>query len=362
MLKGHGRWNTVSSKFAKQPAAQFSTLPEGYAHFLAELKAEIQSAQIRAAVSVNRELMLLYWNIGRQILERQNAEGWGTKVVDRLASDLRAEFPELTGFSPRNIKYMRKLAEAYPSRGIVQQLVAQIPWGHNVRILDRVQDSAEREWYIRQTIEHGWSRNVMVHQIEIGLYHRQGKTTTNFDRTLPSPQSELAQQILKDPYHFDFLSLGKEVKERDLHRTLMEHLREFLLELGVGFSFVGSEYPIEVDGIDYRIDMLFYHLRLRCFVIIELKVGEFKPEHSGKMNFYLSAVDDMLRQENDHPSIGLILCKDKSKVIVEYSLRDTQKPMGVAAYKLTQNLPELLQTNLPTVEDLEQELSDRDRS
>lgn len=344
----------------QEPPAQLSSEPEGYAHFLSELKAEIRSAQVRAAVSVNRELVLLYWNIGRQILERQKAEGWGAKVVDRLADDLRTAFPEMKGFSPRNIKYMRRLAEAYPDLVIVQQLAAQIPWFHTCVLLDKVSDSAEREWYIRQTVEHGWSRNVMVHQIESGLYHRQGKTTTNFDRTLPSPQSELAQQILKDPYNFDFLSLGEDIKERDLHRTLMEHLREFLLELGVGFSFVGSEFPLEVDGTDYRMDMLFYHLRLRCFVIIELKVGEFKPEYSGKMNFYLSAVDDLLRHESDHPSIGLILCKDKSRVVVEYSLRDTRKPMGVAAYKLTHTLPESLQSNLPTVEDLEEELSRRE--
>lgn len=327
-----------------------------YAELLTELKARIRSAQLKAALSVNRELILLYWRIGRQILESQRQEGWGSKVIDRLSKDLRIAFPEMKGFSPRNLKYMRALAEAYPEEQFVQQPVAQIPWGHNVRILDHVRDPAEREFYIRKTIEHGWSRNVLVHQIESDLYHRQGKAIANFDRTLPAPQSELALQILKDPYNFDFLNLSEDVQERELERSLIHHLREFLLELGVGFAFVSSQYHLEVGGEDFYIDLLFYHLRLRCYVIVELKICDFQPEFAGKMNFYLSAVDDLLRHPDDRPSIGLILCKTRNRIIVEYALRDTQKPMGVATYQITASLPEHFKGSLPTVEELEVEL------
>lgn len=242
--------------------------PKGYDSFFKELKDRIQHAQLRAALSVNRELVLLYWSIGKDILTRQKEQGWGAKVIDRLAADLRKAFPHMTGFSPRNLKYMRAFAEAWPEEPIVQQLVAQIPWGHIVRILDYVKVPAEREWYIRQAIENGWSRNVLVHQIESGLYRRQGKALTNFAQALPTPQSELAQQIIKDPYNFDFLSLGKEAQERELERGLIEHIRDFLLELGVGFAFVGSQYPLEVDGQEFRIDLLFYHLKLRAYVVI----------------------------------------------------------------------------------------------
>jgi predicted nuclease of restriction endonuclease-like (RecB) superfamily len=347
---------TKPKAIVQEPLAQFSDLPDGYASFLADLKKQIQGAQVRAAVSVNRELVLLYWNIGKQILKQQQAQGWGTKVIERLSVDLRHAFPDMKGFSSRNLKYMRALADAFPDHSIVQQLAAQLPWFHLCKIIDRVKYPAERAWYISQTIENGWSRNVMVHQIDSGLYHRQGKTETNFLRTLPEPQSELAQQILKDPYSFDFLNLTKEIAERDLHKKLLEHLREFLLELGVGFSFVGSEYHLEVGGSDFYLDLLFYHLKLRCFVVLELKVGEFKPEYAGKMNFYLSTVDDLLRHKDDHPSIGLIICRDKNKAIVEYSLRDNSKPMGVAAYRLTSALPKQLESILPSIADLEREL------
>jgi predicted nuclease of restriction endonuclease-like (RecB) superfamily len=327
-----------------------------YAELLIELKAQIQSAQLKASLSVNRELILLYWRMGKQISERMKSEGWGSKVIDRLASDLRRSFPEMKGLSPRNLRYMRTFAETYQDELFLQQAVAKLPWGHNVRILDYVRDPAEREFYIRKTIEHGWSRNVLIHQIEGDLYHRHGKAIANFDRTLPAPQSELAMQILKDPYNFDFLSLSDEARERELERALIHHLREFLLELGVGFAFVGSQYHLEVGGEDFYIDLLFYHLRLRCYVVIELKICEFQPEFAGKMNFYLSAVDDLLRHPDDRPSIGLILCKTRNRIIVEYALRDTQKPMGVAAYQITASLPEHFKGNLPTVEELEVEL------
>jgi len=328
----------------------------GYDDFLSELKTRISHAQLRAAVAVNKELVLLYWQIGRDILHRQQQQGWGAKVINRLATDLQQAFPEIKGFSLRNLKYMRAFAQAYPDEQFVQQLVAQIPWGHNVRILDTVKDSVEREWYIKQTIQYGWSRNVLVHQIESQLYHRQGKAITNFDRTLPKPQSELAQQLLKDPYSFDFLNLGEEILERDLERALINHIRDFLLELGVGFAFVGSQYHLEVGGEDFYIDLLFYHLRLRCYVVIDLKIEEFKPEFSGKMNFYVSAVDDLLRHPDDQPTIGIILCKSKNKVIAEYSLRDMNKPIAVSVYQLRNNLPKGLQGNLPTIEQLEAEL------
>jgi predicted nuclease of restriction endonuclease-like (RecB) superfamily len=313
---------------------------------------------VRAALAVNGEVVKLYWQIGRSILERQRQYGWGAKVIDRLSADLRGAFPGMKGFSPRNLKYMRAFAEAYPEEQFVQQVVAQIPWGHNVRILDALAAPEEREWYARQTIEHGWSRNVLLHQIESGLYRRQGQALTNFERTLPAPQSELAQQLLKDPYTFDFLTLGEDALERDLERGLLERVRQFLLELGVGFAFVGSQHRLEVGGQDFYLDLLFYHLRLRCYVVIDLKVTEFQPEFAGKMNFYLSAVDEQLRHGDDEPSIGIVLCKTKNRVIVEYALRDTNKPMGVSTYQLTESLPKQLKGSLPSVEELEAELSE----
>ena len=327
-------------------------IAEGYDEFLRDLKERIRRAQVQAVLAVNRELVLLYWQIDRDILTRQQQQGWGAKVIDRLAADLRDSFPEMKGFSPRNLKYMRAFTKDYPDEQFVQQVVAQIPWGHNVRILDAVKDLAEREWYIRQTIQHGWSRDVLVHQISSGLYHRQGKAITNFDR-IPLPQSELAQELLKDPYTFDFLSLGEDALERDLERALIDHIREFLLELGVGFAFVGSQYHIEVGGQDFYLDLLFYHLRLRCFVVIDLKMSDFQPEFSGKMNFYLSAVDDLVRHPDDQPSIGIILCKSKNQVIAEYALRDMNKPIGVSAYQLQDALPPQMKGSLPTIEELE---------
>jgi predicted nuclease of restriction endonuclease-like (RecB) superfamily len=329
---------------------------DGYDDFLRELKERIRSAQVRVALSVNHELVLLYWQIGREIITRQQQQGWGAKVIERLARDLKAAFPEMKGFSRTNLLYMRAFAEAYPDQQIVQQVVGQIPWGHNIRILDAVKDFSVRLWYIQKTIENGWSRNILVHQIESGLYHRQGKATTNFENTLPKPQSELAQQLLKDPYNFDFLSLGKEAQERDLEKALIEHIRDFLLELGVGFAFVGSQYHLEVGNQDFYIDLLFYHLHLRCYVVIDLKIEDFKPEFSGKMSFYVSAVDDLLRHPDDQPTIGMILCKTKNQTIVEYALREMNKPIGVSTYQLRDVLPEQLQGSLPTIEQLEAEL------
>lgn len=331
-------------------------LPEGYESFVEELKDRIRSAQVRAALSVNRQLVLLYWRIGRDILNRQKQEGWGTKIIDRLSLDLAKAFPAMRGFRARNLKYMRAFAEAYPEEEFVQQVVARLPWGHQVRILDAVKDPSEREWYVRQAFENGWSRNVLVHQIDSKLYERQGRALTNFDRTLPEPQSDLAQELLKDPYHFDFLSFGPELLERDLERSLIEHIRDFLLELGKGFAFVGSQFHLEIAGQDYFLDLLFYHVRLHCYIVIDLKIEEFKPEFAGKMNFYLSAVDDLLRQPQDQPTLGIILCKDRDRLVVEYTLRDLKKPMGVAEYRLTEALPERLRAELPTTDDLVREL------
>jgi predicted nuclease of restriction endonuclease-like (RecB) superfamily len=330
-------------------------LRKGYDEFYRNLTERIRAAQVRASLAVNRELILLYWHIGREILQRQDRAGWGAKIIDRISRDLRESFPAMQGFSPRNLKYMRAFAEAYPEPEFVQQVVAQIPWGHNVRILDHVKDPVERAWYARSAIEHGWSRNVLVLQIESGLHRRQGKAQTNFTAALPAPQSDLARQVLKDPYNFDFLTLAERSRERELESGLLEHLRKFLLELGVGFAFVGSQYPIEVGGQEFRIDLLFYHLKLRCFVVIDLKMRAFKPEYAGKMNFYLSAVDDLLRHKDDQPSVGLILCKSKNAVVAEYALRDTSKPIGISGFRVTEALPSDLKGSLPSIKELEDE-------
>ncbi|MGO8814891.1 MAG: PDDEXK nuclease domain-containing protein [Terriglobia bacterium] len=337
-------------------------VPEGYESFLKSLKERVQAAQLRAALSVNRELVLLYWSIGRDILSRQKDQGWGAKVIDRLARDLHSEFPEMNGLSRTNLLYMRAFAEAWPDESIVQQVVGQIPWGHNLRILDLLKDSDDREWYARAALQHGWSRNVLVHQIETGLRHREGKAQSNFTQTLPPGQSDLAQQVPKDLYNFEFLTLAKIAHERDLERALINHLRYFLLELGIGFAFVGSQYPIELGGQEFRVDLLFYHLRLRAYVVVELKAQDFKPEFSGKMNFYLSAIDDLLRHPDDQASIGIILCKSKNKVVAEYALRDLGKPVGISQYRFTEGLPKRLQESLPTVEQLEAELKDRTKT
>jgi predicted nuclease of restriction endonuclease-like (RecB) superfamily len=339
-----------------------SIIPEGYDEFLSDLKQRIQTAQFRASLSVNRELILLYWAIGREILARQKDDGWGTGVIERLAKDLRSAFPEMQGFSPRNLGYMKAFAEAWPEETILQQLVAKLPWGHNVRLIEQVKDADERLWYAEQILASGWSRSVLVMQIESGLYRRQGKAQTNFAATLPAPQSDLAQQLLKDPYNFDFLTLSKAAQEKDLETALLEHIRKFLLELGVGFSFVGSQHPLEVGGEDFRIDLLFYHLKLRCFVVIDLKMGPFKPEYAGKMNFYLSAVDDILRHPDDKPSIGLVLCKSKNRIVAEYALRDMSKPLGISEFRYLESLPDELKGTLPTVEELETELATEEKS
>ena len=329
---------------------------QSYAALLASIKERIRSAQIRAALAVNQELVVLYWTIGKEILTRQRIEGWGARVIDQLAKDLRRIFPEMQGFSPRNLKYMRALAEAWPDETIVQAPLAQLTWYHNLTLLEKLKSPEERLWYAQAAIQNGWSRNVLVMQIEGGLYRRQGKAITNFQTTLPKPQSDLAQQLLKDPYNFDFLTLATEAHERDLERGLLAHLRQFLVELGVGFAFVGSQVPLEVGGEDFRIDLLFYHLKLRAFVVIDMKTTPFKPEYSGKMNFYLAAVDDLMRHPGDQPSIGLILCKTKNRIVAEYALRNMTAPMGISEFTHLENLPEQLKGTLPTIQEIEAEL------
>ena len=333
------------------------TIPAEYGPFLEDLKTRIRTAQMRAAVAVNSELVLLYWNIGRRILAAQEAQGWGAKIVDTLSSNLSRAFPEMKGFSPRNLKYMRAFAEAWPQESIVQQLAAQIPWFHNCTILDKVKEPAIRQWYTEQAVVNGWSRNVLELQIKSRLHERHAAAATNFAITLPAPQSDLARNLLKDPYNFDFLGLGTEAREREIENALIVHVQKFLLELGVGFAFVGSQYRLEVAGEEFFLDLLFYHVRLHCYVVIELKATKFKPEYAGKLNFYLSAVDDLLRTGGDAPSIGLILCQDKNRVLAEYALRDMTKPIGVSTYELTASLPDEIRTSLPTIEEIEQELS-----
>ena len=334
--------------------------PEGYADWLVALKHRIHIAQQRATLAVNRELILLYWQIGVDILARQAEQGWGAKVIERLAHDLRHAFPDMKGFSRTNLLYMRAFAAAWPDQAIVQQAVGQLPWGHNLVLISKLKSAEERLAYAQKTLENGWSRNVLVMQIETHLLERQGAAVTNFEQRLPKPQSDLARESLKDPYRFDFLGLGDEAHEREIERALVQHVTEFLLELGAGFAFVGQQVHLEVGGDDFFIDLLFYHLKLRCYVVIELKAGDFKPEHLGQLGFYLTAVDRQVKAPEDQPTIGLLLCKNKNKVVAEYALGDKTQPMGIAEYKLQESLPETLKTNLPSIEQIERELQGGD--
>lgn len=333
--------------------------PGGYADWLAELKTRIHNAQQRAALAVNRELVLLYWQIGSDILQRQQREGWGAKVIERLAHDLRAAFPDMKGFSRANLLYMRAFAQAWPDRAIVQQAVGQLPWGHNLVLLGKLKNAEQRLAYAQRAITHGWSRNVLQMHIETRLLEREGKAVTNFDLRLPGPGTDLARQSLKDPYLFDFLRIGEEAGEREIEAALVQHITQFLLELGAGFAFVGRQVLLDVGGDEFFVDLLFYHLKLRCYVVIELKGGKFRPEHLGQLGFYLTAVDRQVKSEHDNPTIGLLLCKSKNKVVAEYALGDKAQPMGIAEYKLLQSLPAELQTSLPSIEQIEAELAER---
>jgi predicted nuclease of restriction endonuclease-like (RecB) superfamily len=389
-----------------------SLLAARYAALLAEVKQRVRAAQIKAAVSANRELILLYWDIGRAIVQAQKDKGYGKQVVEMLSTDLRREFPEMAGFTARNLWFMRAFFLAYADgKQILKQPVSEslrewspgvsssklkqsvsettslsqavtesadkvlsrragkiaeqppapllaLPWGHNIALLQKIKDPATRLWYAQTALEHGWSRNVLTLQIESRLHRRQGKAITNFSLTLPAPQSDLARQTLKDPYIFDFLTLDAAARERELELGLLEHIQKFLIELGVGFAFVGRQYRLKVSGEEFALDLLFYHLGLRCFVVVDLKMEAFKPEFAGKINFYLSAVDDQLRRADDQPTIGLLLCKERNRLIVEYALRDVKKPIGVAEWRtrLVESLPKKLQSSLPTVAQIEAEL------
>ncbi len=333
-------------------------LPADYATLLTELKQRIREERVRVVLAANAAMVLLYWDIGRTILQRQAQEGWGAKVIDRLSADLRREFPDMQGLSPRNLKYMRAFAAAWPDRHIVQEVLAQITWYHNIALLDKLDAPEVRLWYARKAHEEGWSRNILVLQIERRLHERQGKAITNFAATLPPADSDMAAQIFKDPYLFDFLGTADPRRERELEQSLIDHIQRFLLELGAGFAFVGRQVLLEVGDRDFFVDLLFYHLKLRCYVVVELKAGPFDPAYVGQMNLYLSAVDDLLRHPDDKPTIGLLLCKGKDRLVVEYALRDVTKPIGIAEWetRLMATLPEELKRSLPTVEELEAEL------
>lgn len=335
--------------------ADFS-LGATYADWLASIKARVQAARTRAVLAVHAEQIDLYLDIGRSILDKQSEEGWGKGVVEKLAMDLRNAFPDAKGFSMANLRHMRKLAEVCAEEVNLSQLVRDLPWGHNLVLLYQLKTPEARLWYAREAIAHGWSRNILAIQIETGLLERQGKAISNFAATLPAPDSELVQQATKDPYIFDFLGVGQEAHERDIENALTEHITRFLLELGAGFAYVGRQVPIDVGGEDFFIDLLFYHLKLRCYVVLELKATAFKPEHAGKLNFYLSAVDAQLKHPADNSTVGMLLCKTKNDVVAEYALKDVDKPIGIAEYRLTEAIPENLRGSLPTIEELESAL------
>lgn len=329
-----------------------------YLEIIETIRAEIRGAQYKATLSVNRELTMLYYNIGKIINVHK---AWGNKFIDNLATDIKLSFPDAKGYSVRNLKYMAKFAATYTDDEFVQTVSAQIPWSHNTLILDKVQSAEQQEWYIRKTAENGWSHSVLTHQIESGLYERQviAEKISNFKNRLPSPQSELAMQTMKDPYVFDFIPFREDMVERDIENALVQDVTKLLLELGTGFAFLGNQYHINVGGDDFYIDLLFYNISLRCYVVIELKTGEFKPEYAGQLNFYLSAVDGILKREDDNPSIGLLLCKSKNDLVAEYALKDMSKPMGVSSYKITRKLPEELVKQLPSVEDIQKRIKDK---
>ena len=325
---------------------------ESYEHLIQALKQEISNARIRAHLAVNKEMILLYWKIGKKILERQNDEGWGTKVIDNISNDLRKEFPEMKGLSYQNISYMKQFAVEYSDESFLQQAIGEIPWGHNITIFSKIKEQDQRIWYAKKTIENGWSRNVLSIQIQTNLYVRDGKSINNFSSTLPAAQSDLASAIIKDPYNLEFLGIQDKILERDLENKLIDNIRKFLLELGQGFAFIGNQYHIELEGEDYYIDMLMYHVKLKCYVIIELKTGKFKPEYAGKMNFYLNLMDRKVKDDSDNPTIGIILCEDKKGITVEYAIEGINKPIGVSQFKLTETLPDQLKQYLPSAEEL----------
>ncbi|MCX7099025.1 MAG: PDDEXK nuclease domain-containing protein [Methylococcales bacterium] len=332
-------------------------LPTGYVDWLAQLKSQITQARQRAAFAVNAELINLYRQIGGEIVSRQAEQGWGSKVIDRLAYDLKDAFPDMRGFSTRNLKYMRFFAEQCPDGLIGQQPAAQLPWFHIVTLLTKLTDTEEREWYTLQAVQQGWSRTSLEVHIKNRLRQRQGAAVSNFAARLPSAHAKLAQEALKDPYLFDFLGLGDDAQEREIESALIRHIIRFLLELGAGFAFVGRQFRLEVDGDEFFIDLLFYHTRLKCYVVVELKATAFKPEHIGQLNFYLAVVDAQIKAADDQPTIGLLLCKKQNRLVAQYALSGIDKPIGVAEYQLLRDLPETLAGNLPSIAEIEAEMA-----
>ena len=368
-----------------------------YISFFADIKVRIREAQTKATLAANAQMIALYWDIGKIILEKQKQEGWGSSIIKRLSLDLKNDLPEMNGFSERNLWRMLRFANEYAilpqpvallenskkplltkfelelnivenqNNEKVNQLVAKldyhkllfsIPWGHHLLLIEKIKDLQIRFWYIQQVIYNGWSREVLASMLKSDAFSRKKSITNNFDSFLPSPQSDLVKQTLKDPYIFDFLTLTKPFTERELETELVTHIQKFLIELGTGFAFVGRQYHFEAGNEDFYIDLLFYHLKMRCFVVVDLKRGDFKPEYAGKMNFYCSVIDDILKHKSDEPTIGLILCENKKKIIAEYTLRNSTKPIGISEYELTRALPENLKSSLPSIEDIENELSD----
>ncbi len=337
------------------------TLDQNYRDFLAAAKVRLKNAQLRAALASNSELIQYYWELGTDLIEKQKAFKWGENFLEQFSHDMRAANPGMQGLSVRNMYRMKKFAQLYPNPQILPQAVAKLPWGHISSLIHMVKDKVIRDWYAQQVIKNGWSRPIMEMQIETDLYERQGistNKTTNYHEHLPASQSDLARDILKDPYNFDFLTISDEAHERDIENALVTHVRDFLIELGQGFAFVGSQVPLSIDDQEFFIDLLFYHLHLRCFVVIELKANNFKPEHTGQLGFYLAAVDDLMKKEGDNPTIGILLCKSKSKIVAEYALRSMKAPIGISEYMLSKALPKELKSKLPSIKQIEAELNE----
>ena len=349
-----------------------------YSDWLIALKSRVQQVQTKAAVAVNRELLGFYWELGQEIIEKQESSSYGDGLLQRLSHDLSTSFPAIKGFSKNNLQYIRRWVAFYSLNNVEQAVphlktesgtscstfvqvppeMLQIPWGHHLKIISKCASIKEALYYVNQTLTHGWSRAVLVHQIESDLFSREGSAISNFAATLPPAQSDLAQQTLKDPYIFDFLTLTKNHNERDLENQLTEHITRFLLELGAGFAYLGRQVPLQVGERDFSLDLLFYHTQLHCYIVVELKTGEFEPEFAGKLNFYIKAVDELKRSEGDAPTIGILLCKKRDRLVAEYALSDINKPIGVSEYQLTQSLPAPLKSRLPSVDQLESELSE----
>lgn len=348
---------------ASFPVSRLEKIPSSYLQTFRELKERIARERIKAVMRANSAMIFLYYDIGTIILNRQTTEGWGARVIDRLSADLRKAFPDMKGFSSRNLEYMRAFATAWPDRSIVQELLAQITWYHNIALLERLDDVKTRLWYAKKALEFGWSHSVLSLQIDTHAHRRHAQAANNFSKTLPPPHSDMATQAFKDPYIFDFLGTADPRREKEVEQALIDHIQRFLLEIGAGFAFVGRQVHLEIGDNDFYIDLLFYHLKLRCYVVIELKAVPFEASFLGKLNFYLSAVDDLLRHPGDKPTIGLLLCKSKNKVLVDYALRGFSRPIGISNWetKLVKTLPKELKGSLPSIEELETELLEKDK-